>query len=79
MTFEPRWRDWAVWIFDIRACAKAPRQEQAWCVARNRKEVTVATVERARRRVIGNGFREAATHWFRSYGVLQVSPRMKLQ
>lgn len=37
----------------------------------------MATVERARGRVIGNVFREAATNGFRSYRVLQVLQRMK--
>ena len=35
-----------------RASAKALRQEQAWCVSRNSKEATVATVETARGRAV---------------------------
>lgn len=52
-------REWAMCTPEGRASAKALRQEQVWCVSRNSKEATVATVERARRAV--DVFREAAT------------------
>ena len=54
-----------------RGSAKALRQKQAWCVSRNSKKATVATLERMRRRAvdvftevaIGLGLMESDGSW----------------
>ena len=62
-------REWDMCTPEGKASAKALRHEQAWCVSRNSKEATVATVERARRRAV-DVFTEAATgsRLIESYG-----------